>query len=680
MRGLNITVFARRTTLVVVTAAIAMMATDRAAEAVVRGKPVHGLALYGEPKYGPDFKNFEYVNPDAPKGGTFVKTNEAALTFDTFNPYTIKGVAVHGLELLLFDTLMVQSQDEPDSVYGLISKTVEVAPDNSWVQFVLRPEAKFTDGSAITAEDVVFSFKTVITKAVPRYRGMYAEVSNAEAVKPDTVRFTFATTNNAKLPMQIGEYLPILSKAYWKDRDFTATTLDIPVTSGPYVIESFETGKYILYRRNEKYWARDLPVNRGQYNFDHVRFDYYRDDDVEFEAFRTGAYDFKRETRARRWANEYNFQAVIDGRVAKINLKDIQPVSSQPLSLNLRRAVFQDRRVREALNYAFDFESLNKNLFYSQYVRSRSYWQGSPLEATGTPSAAELKLLEPFRDRLPPEVFTGAFTQPTTMGDGDLRQNLLKARDLLKDAGWELRDGKLTHAATGQPFAFEILLNQQSSERVFLPFTQNLKRLGIEATLRLVDTSQYVNRLNAFDYDATFVVLPHNDLTPGAEQAENWGSQAADTPASNNISGVKDPVVDALIAKIGAAESYDDILTATHALDRVLTWNFYQLMTYTSPTERYAYWTKLKTPEVMPALGLGGMGEFSTGLGESVIALWWMDPAAANFTAEATSPEARATRADNISPPRSGGRIWAIVALVSAGGLVVVFIMRRRNT
>ena len=649
-------------------AALVAAAFSTKASALVTGRPVHGIALYGEPKYGPDFTHFGYANPNAPKGGTFVKTNEASLTFDTFNPYTVKGAAVQGLELLLYDTLMTPSQDEPASVYGLIAESIEIAPDYSWTQFVLRPNARFTNGSPITAEDVVFSFETLVAKATPRYRGMYADVARVEAVQPKVVRFTFKTTENRKLPFLIAKYLPILSQAFWKDRDFTGTILDVPVTNGPYRVEAFETGKYITYQRWDDYWGKDLPVNRGHFNFDHVRFDYFRDDDVEFEAFKTGAYDFRREVTARRWATAYDFPAALDGRVKKMTTTDIQPTSVQPIYLNLRRPLFQDRRVRQALNYAFDFESLNARLFFGQYARSRSYWQGSPLEAKGPPSPEELALLEPFRTMVPPEVFTSAFTEPTTAGNGDVRENLLKARELLSAAGWELRDGKLVNSKTGAPFAFEFLLNQQGTERVFTPFVQNLARLGIEANLRLVDTSQYINRVNNFDFDVTFLVFPRNDLTPGNEQADNWGSQAANAPGSNNASGVKDPVVDALVAKIVAADSYEGVTAATRALDRVLTWNYYQLLTYSSPTERYAYWNRLRVPDVTPALGWGGMGEFSTGMGESAIALWWMDPAAAEtHLAAAQAPSAPLNRA-------------YILALAILGVLVVVWFVHRRKS
>ncbi len=655
-------------------AAILLCNAMAPAHAVVFGKPVHAIALYGEPKYGPDFTHFDYVNADTPKGGTFVKMNESYLTFDTFNPYTIKGASAQGLELLLYGTLMTPSQDEPATVYALIAESAEIAPDNTWVQFVIRPEAKFTDGHAVTADDVVFSFDTFMTKAKPAYRTMYANVAKAEAVQLNTVRFAFKSGEDRKLAFQLAKYLPVISKSYWKDRDFTATTLEVPVTNGPYVIDTFEPGKFLTYKRVADYWGKDLPVNRGLWNFDHVRFDYYRDDDVAFEAFKTGNYDFKREVSSRHWVTAYDFPAVTDGRVKKLDMKSILPATTQPIFLNLRRSLFQDRRVREALNLCFDFDAMNNNLFYHQYVRSRSFWQGSPLEATGVPSAAELKLLEPFRDKVPPEVFTAEFTQAQTAGDGDARENLLKARELLKQAGWEPRDGKLTDTKTGHVLAFEILNDQQSMERVYLPFTQNLKRLGIDATVRTVDTSQYINRLNAFDFDAT-IVAGQNDLTPGADQADAWGSEAADIQGSGNIGGLKDPVIDALAAKIISADTYDELTAATHALDRVLTWNFYQVLTYTSPIEHYAYWSKLKMPDVNPALGIGQMGGFSIGMGESAIALWWADPAGAQAASTPTQPPA----VDAVSQPPSSNNRWIIPALAIAGALVVVFFIRRRN-
>ncbi len=633
------------------------------AHAVVRGKPVHGLALYGEPKYKPDFEHFDYVNPDAPKGGEFTKTNEAYLTFDTLNPFTLKGAPAHGLERLLYDTLMTRGEDEPYSVYGLIAQTVEVAPDNSWVEFTLRPEAYFTDESPVTAEDVVFSFNTVVEKGAPQFRTMYGDVESVAAIDPQTVRFTFKTTANRKLPLLIGEFLPVISKQYWETLDFADTTLDIPVTNGPYVIESFEAGRHIIYRRWENYWGKNLPVNRGRFNFGHVRFEYFRDDDVRFEAFKTNGYDFVREVSARRWAIEYRFPAVQNGLVQTMEVSDIKPLDSQPIFLNLRRPVFQDRKVRQALNYAFDFESMNANLFYGQYVRSRSFWQDSPLEAKGLPDAAELELLEPLRGKIPEEVFTAEFSQPVTDGTGNPRDNLLKARNLLASAGWELKDSVLTNSDSGQELTFEILTRSPTSDRIYLPFMQNLKRLGIETTIRMVDTSQFINRLNEFDYDALMIVHPQNDLTPGNEQRENWGSQAADIVGSQNVSGVKDEAVDFLVEKIISAETYDQVTAATRALDRVLTWNYYVILSYTAPVERFAYWTRLKAPDEPPALGLDSMGE-------SAIALWWADP---------NAKPGITTGGDNVESGPSAARDRLILALVIGAVFVIIFVTIRRR-
>jgi len=627
---------------------VATMWATTPAGAIERGKPLPAIALYDQPKYGPDFTHFDYVNPDAPKGGTFVRKNEAFLTFDTFNPFTLKGAAA--LELgLMHDPLMAGSLDEPASLYGLIAKTVEVAPDNSWVQFAVNPAARFSDGSAITAADVVFSFNILVTKGSPQYRIQYADVAKAEVVGPGIARFIFKTTKNRELPILLAA-LPVLSEKFWKDRDFAATTLDIPVTSGAYTIESFDVGRYVTYKHVADYWPKDLPVMRGQNNFDRVRIEYFRDDTVSFEGFKTNAYDIIRVVSASQWMRRFDFSAVLDGRVKKLEVSSIQPQDATGIVLNLRRPMFQDRRVREALNWAFDYESLNKNLFYGLYARLRSYWQGSPLEATGLPSPAEIKLLAPFRDKLPPEVFTQEYKQPLTAGAGDNRDNLLKARVLLQAAGWTMHNGQLVDAA-GHPFTFEITLVQEGLERVIAPWVQALKRLGITASIRLVDTSQYANRVNAYDFDAIYIGI-NNSLAPGNEQLDSWSTDAADRQGASNYSGVKDPAVDALIRHIIEAETYGDLTTATRALDRVLTWNYYRLLTYTSPVDRYAYWQKLKMPDVMPSMGLGRMGS-------SAVTLWWEDPTVSSSQTD----DAVAARQ---GPSKVGALAW-VIALAAIG-------------
>ena len=512
--------------------------------------------------------------------------------------------------------MMVDGRDETYSMYCLTCETVTVAPDNTWMEFKLRANAHFNDGSPITADDIVFSFNTLVEKGSPLYRIYWGDVAKVEAKDKSTVRFTFKNDSNRELPMILGQ-LPVLSKAYWSKRDFTATTLDKPVTSGPYLIESFEVGRNIQYKRDPNYWGKDLTVNRGFYNFERIRVEYFRDDTVRFEAFKTGGFDFTWEARASNWVNEYTFPAVKDGRVQKYLVTDGEPMTPQAYIFNLRKPMFQDRRVRQAMNYAFDFDSLNRAVFYQQYERLRSFWQKSDLEAKGLPGADELKLLEPLRDKLPPEVFTQEFTQPTTDGKGNTRENLLKARDLLAAAGWVVKDGQLVNGKTGQPFVFEIIETQQGLDKVANPWLQNLQRLGIKGTLRFIDSTQFQNRANEFDYDVVSISYPLG-LNPGNEQRDYWGSEAAEHKGSRNYSGIKDPAVDALVDRIVAAPDRATLAAATRALDRVLTWNFYRLLMYSAPADRFAYWSKLHHPEKVP---LRGYGQW-----EGVLSMWWADP------------------------------------------------------
>jgi microcin C transport system substrate-binding protein len=648
----------------IVLAATVALAWTSTAEAVTRGKPVPGIALYGEPKYGSDFAHFEYTNPSAPKTGELVLSNEAFLTFDTFNAFTLKGAQAMGAANLLHDTLMTASLDEPASRYGLIAETIEVAPDSSWVQFVLRKEAHFSDGTPITAADVVFSFETLITKAIPSFRFAYADVEKAEAVDERTVKFTVKNPKNNKVPLLLGELL-VFSKAYWSARNFEDTTLDIPIVSGPYNVDTFDVGRFVRYKRLDNYWGKDLPATRGMYNFETVRYEYFRDDNVQFEAFKTGGYDLVRETSARRWVLDYNFPAVTDGRVQKLKIPSIQPQDVQVFSLNLRRPLFQDRRVREALNLSFDYESINKNLMYNEYTRLRSFWQGSPLEAKGTPGPEELALLEPFRDKLPPELFTTEFTQPTTQGNGASRENLTRAAKLFVDAGWTVQNGRLANAK-GEAFTFEITVVQPSLERLIGPWIEDLKRLGIAATMRVVDTAQYANRVTDFDFDVILIGMT-TSLTPGSEMVDQLSSDSADRPGSANYSGIKDPVVDALLDRMVTAQTLEEVTAATKALDRVLTFNYYRLLTYTLPAERFAYWNKLKRPEILPSMGVGRMGE-------ALIALWWTEGTAQATTAS-TPTESGGTDRDK----GPGTRVMIAGALALAG-VAVFLIARRRRT
>lgn len=606
--------------LAIVGAAIGVMGTallvSGPAGAIVRGKPVHGVAIHGEVKYPPN-QPFGYVNVDAPKGGQLTLPNANDQTFDTFNPFTLKGSSARGVPMI-FESLMVGGLDEASGSYCLICETIEVAPDNSWAEFKLRKEARFSDGTPITAEDVAFSFTTLVEKGVPAYRVYWSEIDKPVVRDAQTIRFPFKNKNNNELASIIGQ-LTVLSKAYWSKRDFEATTLDIPVGSGPYTIDTFEVGRFITYKRNEKYWAKDLPLMRGHYNFDRIRYEYFRDDTVQFEAFKTGAYDIHYEATAARWATGYEFPALKDGRVKKLEVTSGLPLRSQGFTFNLRRAKFADRRVREAMNLAFDFESLNKTLFYNQYQRLRSYWQPSEMEAKGLPSKDELALLEPLRSMIPGEVFTQEFKQPVTAGLGAPRDNLLKARDLLAQAGWVNKGGALVNAKTGEPFTFEVLLIQASLDRIVLPWFQNLERLGIKGNIRVVDTSQYINRLNESDFDVTTGGVS-NSLSPGNEQLEFWGSAAADRKGSRNLGGVKDGAIDALIDIIMNAKDRPSLITATKALDRVLQWNYFNVLHYQPAADRFGYWTKLQHPAKFPLYGMGSP--------DAAIEYWWMDPKA----------------------------------------------------
>lgn len=594
--------------------AMAVLAAAGAARAVERGKPVHALALYGQPRHDRDFTHFDFVNPQAPKTGTLVRTTEVDRTFDTFNGFSVKGAPARAASLM-HDTLMLANPDEVSAFYGLIADTVEVARDNTWVQFHVRPQATFSDGSPITAEDVAYSFEILTTKGRPIFRLYWSDVAKVGIIDGRTVRFTFKTADNRELPLILGQ-LPVLSKAYWSKRDFNDTSLEIPVVSGAYVVDAFEPGRFVAVKRRADYWGKDLAVRRGQNNFERIRYEYFRDADVQFEAFKKGEFDVYRSASAREWATGYDFPAAREGRVRKLEIADAMPMTTQSFVFNLRRPLFLDARVREALNYAFDFESLNRTVFYNSYTRLRSYWQKSELEAVGLPDSAELKVLEPLRGQVPARVFSSAFSQPRTDGQGNARENLARAAALLAEAGWTVRDGVLTK--DGRAFTFEILLGQQGLDRVVLPFERNLERLGIKANLRVVDATQFINRLNVFDFDMTSLVLPYG-LSPGNELTEDWGTVAADRSGSRNFGGVKDPALDSLAQSVIRAATREEVVAATRAFDRVLTWNFYRLLTYNSAAERYAVWDKVQGPPRPPLTGLGSTGSL-------IDTTWWANP------------------------------------------------------
>jgi len=634
------------------------------AHAVVRGKPVHALALYGEAKYGPD-QPFDYYNLDAPKGGT-LKMMAATPTFDSMNPFSRKGVAMAGLAALgsngpIIEGLTTQGDDEPFTQYCLLCETMEIAEDNTWIEYTLRPEAKFSDGTPVTADDVVFSFEQLKAKGMPLYQLYWADISKAEKTGPMKVKFFSKNPTNNELFLIMGQ-LPVISKAFWTTHDLAESTLDPIVSTGPYTIDSFEPGRFVVLKRNPNYWGKDLVITRGTYNFDFIRFEYFRDDTVSFEAFKTSGFDVIAENTARRWATGYDFPAFNAGQVKKLEVTSATPMAAQGFMYNLRRDKFKDRRVRQALNYAFDFESLNKNIFYEQYARIRSYFQRSDMEATGLPGPEELAILEPLRGKVPDEVFTQEFIQPTTAGNGDTRDNLLKARTLLAEAGWDIVNGQLTNKKTGEIFTFEIVETQATLDRIVLPWAQNLEKLGIKATFRVIDASQIVTRMNEFDFDATISGI-QNSLSPGNEQAEYWGSAAADHQGSRNVEGVKDPAVDAIVAALLTAKDRPALVAASKALDRVLTWNYYMTLQYSSVADRFAYWTKLKYPPRFPMQGLGAAG---------VAVSWWLDPAAA-----ATPPATSATPGSGATEPASYTWLIVLIVVVLAAGAIIF--MRRRK-
>ena len=591
---------------IITTVALLFLCVPRAsAEGPV--PPVHALAMHGGPKYGIDFEHFDYANPNAPKGGDV--RLRAVGTFDNLNPFTLKGSSAAGLGDM-YDTLLVRSYDEAFTEYGLLAETIEMPEDRSWVAFTLRREAKWHDGKPVTVEDVIFSLEMLKSKGHPFYRAYYKNVVRAEKVGERKVRFTFSEGENRELPLIIGQ-LQIIPRHYWSDRDFEKTTLEIPLGSGPYRIESFDPGRTITYVRVKDYWARDLPVKRGYHNFDLIRYDYYRDWTVALEAFKAGEYDFILENNSKNWATQYDTPSVRSGTIRKENILHENPTGMQGFVYNTRKGLFQDQRVRHALGYAFDFEWSNKNLFYGQYSRTKSYYSNSELASRGLPSPEELKILNPYRGKIHEEVFSKEYLPPVTDASGNIRKNLRRAFSLLKDAGWAVKDGKLVNEKSGEPFTFEILLVQPAFERISLPFAKNLERLGIEARVRTVDTAQYQKRVEAFDFDMVVMSFGQS-LSPGNEQRDFWGSAAAGLQGSRNVIGVKDPVVDNIIDLVISAPDRESLVFRTRALDRVLLWGHYVIPHWHIRSYRVAYWNILSRPKTTPKYSLG----FDT---------WWVD-------------------------------------------------------
>jgi microcin C transport system substrate-binding protein len=569
---------------------------------LLTASPQHGIAMHGELKYAPDFSHFEYTSPNALKGGT-LRLGVVGDNFDSFNPYIIKGNAAAGLGYL-YQTLSERAEDEAFSEYGLIAKAIEVPDDRSSVTFYINKKAAFNDGSAITAKDVKFSFTTLTThnKAQPFFNAYYTDVESVKIIDKHTVKFVFSTTENKELPLILGQ-MPIFSQAYWSKNEFGYASLTSPLGNGPYKIKDFQPGRSITYIKDENYWAKDLPINKGRYNFDAIVFEYYKDNTIALEAFKAGEYDFRVEQTARNWANSYVGSKFDSGELIKEEVKHQMPAGMQAFIFNTRRDIFTDPKVREALAYAFDFEWTNKNLFNGQYARNQSYFENSELASSGLPSPEELKILAPFKSQLPKSIFEQAYSVPKTNKPDSIRSNLRMAMHMLRSAGWVVKNNQLTHNKTGQVFEFEFLITSKDFERIVLPFIQNLKKLGINASIRVVDTSQYINRRRAFDFDVMVSSIGQSN-SPGNEQREYWHSSKADTPGSRNLSGIQDPVIDKLIDLVVAAPDRKSLITRTRALDRVLLSGHYVIPNWFNPVQRIAYTKRLTKPAVPPKSGV----------------------------------------------------------------------------
>jgi len=582
----------------------------------------HGLSVFGDLKYPADFHHFDFVNVNAPKGGLFSTiptvraNNQSFFTFNSLNAFILKGEGAQGMDLT-FATLMARAGDEPDAVYGQAAKSVQISPDKLTYRFALRPEARFHDGTKLTAHDAAFSFNILKEKGHPLVITQMRDMVKAEALDDATLIVTFAEKRARDVPLYVAT-MPIFSRAYYATKPFDETTLDIPLGSGPYKVGKFEANRYIEFDRVKDWWGADLPASRGLFNFDTVRFEFYRDRDVAFEGFTGKNYLFREEFTSRIWATRYDFPAIKDGRVKRETVPDQTPAGAQGWFMNTRRKQFRDPRVREAVGYAFDFEWTNKTVMYGAYARTISPFQNSDMMAEGPPSPEELKLLEPFRGKVPEEVFGEPFVPPVTDGSGQDRALLRKASQMLTDAGLVIKDGK-RRLPDGDVFKIEFLLDEPSFQPHHAPFLKNLGTLGIEATLRLVDAVQYRARVEDFDFDVA-IERPSISATPGDSMRPTFSSQAASTKGSYNLAGVADPVIDALIDKILAAETRADLTFACRAFDRVFRAGRYWVPHWYRATHPLAYWDVFDHPKTLPRYRIDN---YSSSVGERI--LWWYD-------------------------------------------------------
>lgn len=564
-------------------------------------KKQHGYAKHGDLKYPPHFPHFQVVNPKAPKGGTF--KHAIVGTFDTLNPFILKGTAPAGLRDIAFETLLKRSADEPQSLYGLVAESVDVGPNASWVIFHINPKARWQDGKPITARDIKFSFETLLEHGITAARMYYKKVEKVDILGPRTIKFTFKKIEgqyDPEMPCIIG-IMGLFAEHNLKGKDFEKTGLTPLLSSGPYKIAKVEPGRSIVYQRDPTYWAADLPVNRGYFNFDTLYFNFYKNAAVSFEAFKSGDVYVREESDVAKWATSYDFPAKEQGHVTCLALPHKHQVGMQAFAFNTRRPLFKDPRVRQALTYAFDYDWLNEHLFYGALTRTSSFFDNTELAAKDLPKGKELALLEPFRSQLPAELFEKPYTLPSFKKE--TRENLRQARKLLQEAGWVYKNGQLVHQKTGEPFTFEILLNVPENEKVALAFVRNLKPLGIQATARTLDGTQYEKRRTTMDFDMIIHMWGHT-MSPGNEQSLYWSSKAADEPGSRNYAGIKSPVVDALCQKIALATTREDLVAAVKALDRVLLWGHYVIPLGHRTKDYVAFWDKIGAPPAHPTAGL----------------------------------------------------------------------------
>jgi microcin C transport system substrate-binding protein len=599
-------------------AATVLPPVSPAAAQTPSGEPAwrHALSLFGDIKYPAGFKRFDYVNPDAPKGGVVRMISLG--TFDNFN-IAVAGVkgSIAPAAALIYETLMARSQDEVATEYGLLAEGASHPDDFAWVIYRLRKEARWHDGKPVTPEDVIFSINT-LKQYSPMYGSYYRHVIKVEKAGERDVKFTFDAPGNRELPTIVGE-LPVLPKHYWEGtdsqghkRDISATTLEPPLGSGPYRIKEFVAGRSVRLERVNDYWGANLPVQVGQNNFDEMRFEFFRDNTVALEAFKADQADWISENSAKQWVTAYDFPAVAEKRVVKEEFPINDSGRMQGFAFNLRRDLFKDARLRRAFNYAYDFEEMNKQLFYGQYKRINSYFEGTELASSGLPEGEELQILETVRDKVPSEVFTTPYSNPVGGNSEAVRANLREGLRLLKEAGFEVRDRQLVDPA-GKPVAVEILVQDPPSERIALFYKPSLERMGITTSIRVVDDAQYQNRLRSFDFDI-IMDLWGESLSPGNEQREFWGTQTADQPGSKNTVGIKNPAIDALIDKVIFAKDRAGLVAATKALDRVLLWNFYVVPQFTFGFSRYARWDRFSHADPLPKYGQSGLPS-----------LWWFD-------------------------------------------------------